>query len=452
MDDEQQPTLVRDSERGVLTGVCTGLGRSTGTDPVLWRVAFALTGLAGGAGVLLYVGAWLTMRDTTGGPAMFEQLLNRTIPPRAVLPLLAAATALLTALSLVGGFSWGTLVMATPLIVGVLSARNRGVDLQAAFRELPSLLRTHSPPPAAPTPEPAPSYYNPAQPWAQAPSGPVDLAVVSGSRSSPAAEAAEEDSAAEQDEEQGGGGTGTGCARRRPMAYLPPRAWKSPESLKPKRARPNRGMRLLSPVVWLSVAAAGVALLAAGEVSAAALVGPAQGQVYLGGVTVIIGLALALGTWFGDPRGLVVFGLVAVLAASIAATTDLPSARFGDRVWRPADAAEAAREHRVAIGSATLDLTELDLHAGETVPVAAGVSVGTIEVIVPRSAHVELSGRTGFGAITADGWERSGPNLSVREEFAPVPAGSADGDRVPPVLRIELSTGVGDMEVQREAA
>lgn len=126
----QERELRRDDTASVITGVCSGLGRFTGVDPVVWRVAFAVTGLAGGTGLWLYIAAWLMMRDSAGGPAMMEQLLNRRLSARAVLALLTLGVAAATALSLVGGFSWGTLVLATPLILGLFVAQKRGVDLR----------------------------------------------------------------------------------------------------------------------------------------------------------------------------------------------------------------------------------------------------------------------------------------------------------------------------------
>ena len=60
---ETGPGLRRDDDRRVIAGVCAGLGAYTGVDPVLWRTGFALTAFAGGTGLLLYVAAWMLMRD-----------------------------------------------------------------------------------------------------------------------------------------------------------------------------------------------------------------------------------------------------------------------------------------------------------------------------------------------------------------------------------------------------
>lgn len=51
----------------MLGGVCAGLGRYLGVDPVLLRVAFVLLVLAGGGGVLLYILAWIFIPEEKEG-------------------------------------------------------------------------------------------------------------------------------------------------------------------------------------------------------------------------------------------------------------------------------------------------------------------------------------------------------------------------------------------------
>src|SRR3712207_4751500 len=50
--------LRRDPAGGYLAGVCAGLGRELGIDPLVVRVAFLAGALAGGVGVAVYVLAW----------------------------------------------------------------------------------------------------------------------------------------------------------------------------------------------------------------------------------------------------------------------------------------------------------------------------------------------------------------------------------------------------------
>src|SRR5688500_18721752 len=52
------PPLRRDPARGVVGGVCAGLGRRLGIDPIILRVLFVVAVAAGGTGVVLYALAW----------------------------------------------------------------------------------------------------------------------------------------------------------------------------------------------------------------------------------------------------------------------------------------------------------------------------------------------------------------------------------------------------------
>ena len=56
---ETQPApLRRDRSRGVLGGVCAGIGRRLGIDPLILRIGFVAAAAAGGTGVILYAICW----------------------------------------------------------------------------------------------------------------------------------------------------------------------------------------------------------------------------------------------------------------------------------------------------------------------------------------------------------------------------------------------------------
>lgn len=61
--------LRRSGEGRIFGGVCAGLGRFTGIDPVVFRVGFAVLLLGSGVGFILYVAAVLLMKDPRGGRA-----------------------------------------------------------------------------------------------------------------------------------------------------------------------------------------------------------------------------------------------------------------------------------------------------------------------------------------------------------------------------------------------
>uniref|UniRef100_UPI00037C9847 PspC domain-containing protein n=1 Tax=Nocardiopsis lucentensis TaxID=53441 RepID=UPI00037C9847 len=379
---------LRKGEDRVLAGVCTGLGRYTGTDPIVWRTAFALTAFAGATGLLLYVGAWMLMRDDQGGPATFEQMLDRSIPSGTVVKLLAVGLAVATAFSLVGGFGWSTLVLATPLILGLLAARNRGVDLRASFTGLRDELRRRQPPPTTPAPAPAPAYYNPAQPWASAPQGPVDLAVVAGRTAGAGADPHGADG--------GGGSAPPGPEPREPG-----------ERSAEKKCR-RGGVPLASLALWTIVGLTVVVSVAvqgwnsslwSGE-TATLVFGPETGVFFLAGALAVVGVYALVGTWTGRTGGLMALGLVLALAAAASLSTDLTRLRAGESVWRPETVAEAeSGDYRLTVGRATLDLTGLaDLEPGDTLDLTVRVN-GVTTLLLPEDARVEVESHLGVGVV-----------------------------------------------------
>ena len=68
-----QRTVRRSRSERVIAGVCGGLGRHLGIDPVLLRVAFIILALANGLGLIAYVVAWVAIpeegADQPAGPA-----------------------------------------------------------------------------------------------------------------------------------------------------------------------------------------------------------------------------------------------------------------------------------------------------------------------------------------------------------------------------------------------
>ena len=64
----QLPRVVRRSKsERVVAGVCGGVGRYLGVDPVLLRIAFIILALANGLGVIAYVVAWVAIPEERPG-------------------------------------------------------------------------------------------------------------------------------------------------------------------------------------------------------------------------------------------------------------------------------------------------------------------------------------------------------------------------------------------------
>jgi phage shock protein PspC (stress-responsive transcriptional regulator) len=70
--------LYRIREGRVVAGVCAGLSAYFGIDPTLVRLAFALFTIFGGAGVLLYLVAWIVIPEDDGdGSSIAENFVSK---------------------------------------------------------------------------------------------------------------------------------------------------------------------------------------------------------------------------------------------------------------------------------------------------------------------------------------------------------------------------------------
>jgi signal transduction histidine kinase len=67
----------RDTERGIVAGVAAGIARRLNIDPIIVRVVFAATSVAGGAGFAVYLLAWALMPSATGGKAPVERIAGQ---------------------------------------------------------------------------------------------------------------------------------------------------------------------------------------------------------------------------------------------------------------------------------------------------------------------------------------------------------------------------------------
>ncbi len=70
--------LYRPHDGRVVAGVCAGLAAYLGVDPTLVRLAFALLTIFGGAGVLLYLCAWIVIPEGgSDGTSIAETFVSK---------------------------------------------------------------------------------------------------------------------------------------------------------------------------------------------------------------------------------------------------------------------------------------------------------------------------------------------------------------------------------------
>jgi phage shock protein PspC (stress-responsive transcriptional regulator) len=413
--------LVRVRDGRILAGVCTGLGRYTRIDPVIFRVGLAvLTIGAGGSGIFLYVAAVLLMPADEDAVSVAEQLLRRRFDGDTVLTVLGGLLTAGVAFSVLGhglgaGSATGPLTVLSVFALALLVAHARGVDLVQVARTFPE--RFQGMPlqqverPTAPEPDPATM---------------VDLATLG----RPPLGAAAPDTT------------------RSPVTKpLPPDSQLTeplpPPAETPPPARPApRGGSGLTPFTLLAALGAGAVTVPltsphpdATRVSVAIAAGLA-----------VLGAGLIIASWYGRSRGLVSLGVVLCLAlAATSAIGALPSdGRWGDVSWRPVTT-QADQTYRIIIGEGNLDLTSLPLDAGQRIRVRAEVSFGEMKVTVPSGVTTEVHARSSLGDVNVAGKVTSGPGARVD---VVLPA-EGKGNERPPVIELFVRGRVGDVEVRR---
>jgi signal transduction histidine kinase len=152
------PVLRRDTEHRVLGGVCAGLGRHLGVDPLIVRVAFVAAATAGGVGVALYLLAWAFVPAGDAPAAALRLRTGRGAVEIALGVALLALSALLTFRALGVWFSdvvvWPVVLVAAGGALLWRSWLGGGPRAGAAAAAARQVLRVPSapgaPPPAVP--------------------------------------------------------------------------------------------------------------------------------------------------------------------------------------------------------------------------------------------------------------------------------------------------------------
>jgi phage shock protein PspC (stress-responsive transcriptional regulator) len=374
-----------------VAGVAGGIARHLDVDPVIVRVALVVAVFFGGAGLLLYVGAWILVPEegTAEEPLGLDQR-SRTIALGGV-----GVLALLAALGDWAGAFWfpWPLAIAAALVVWFLHRKQQSTAPGGGTAP-PAYDDEHA---AAYDPGYgagfdagyAPGYdggHDPA--WAPA--------------------------------------TGYGSAA--PWgAYDPPRRPRNPR---------KRGPVLFWSTLALIALAEGV--LGVVDLAGVAVADSAYPALALG----ITALMLVVGSFWGRAGGLILLGFVAAFATAATAVSDNISA--GDRFYTPTSAGEVRDVYEFGGGRFLLDLSdvsdveELD---GRDIEIT-GVG-GQVEVVVPDGMDVDV--RTGVvgGNSLVFGQRSDGFDISQN--------GSVDGGAGVPDLSISIDL-VGGEIIVREAA
>jgi phage shock protein PspC (stress-responsive transcriptional regulator) len=391
----------------MVAGVCGGLGRATGTDPVLWRVltgALVLFGLLGhwpaaALGILAYVAAWVLLPEEGDEASPLEALLGRgTSSVSATVTIVLLVIGALVASSLVGSAA----VIPAALLLG--SAAVLGYHL---YRN--GQLGGH-PAPATATPAPdAPAAAVPTTSMSEAPTQ---------AYSPPFAP--------------------HGPYGDTPPPPPPPAPPCAPTPPKPPRERSRLG-RVTVSLVFLAVGALAVIDLLGTSVPA---------STYFAVALAVVALGLLVGAVAGRARGLIVLGLLLTLGLGIASAAeriDIPRGPDGDVTLQPDAMSDLPTTYRHRFGVVTLDLRGMRVDpTKEHPPVRVQGGAGEVIVLVEPDTDVNVDASVGAGQIDVLGHRTGGigRDLKIADEGDP---GGAE-------LDIVIELGAGNVEVRREAA
>ncbi|GII88598.1 hypothetical protein Ssi03_65880 [Sphaerisporangium siamense] len=509
-DPGERRVLQRSDEGRMLTGVCAGLGRATGMDPVIFRVGFAVLVVGSGIGIMLYVAAFLLMRSANGGPGYVEQWSRRSFDTETVMALLAAIFALGLVINLAAdGIGTATVVVGTLLAIALLAAHARGVDLLALAKSLPERVRRRGEEPvgdfqlsgsllgrpfgqastagfaqaAAPAdapgapPSDAPRPYTPpsdapvrdaslsdapvadaplqdAPPPGQGPRTPGDFrqaapgAAPRPAYERPAPEYRRLSDLAREARPGGFDSSGEPFAPHGPYGFRGPNLPYEPHDWAHGGRAPAAPARPKRPKSFIG----GITMLAAFVVGGIMVAtqspaGTLNFPVVGASVLITIGAGLLVAAWFGRGVGLVATGtLMAVVLVAGSTVNSIPK-RIGSYTWQPTDAAVAVRAYDVGIGDGTLDLRDTKFAPGSRTRFDASVGIGEMKVIVPPTARVEVFGRTRLGDVKIEHVVQGGTD--VRHDKVLEPDVTPPGS--PAVIELHVKAGIGDVEVRRAA-
>ncbi len=241
-----------------------------------------------------------------------------------------------------------------------------------------------------------------------------------------------------------GGGAAIWGARTYGAGSMDPAAWRQAPAVPAvpivvAAAVPARP-RERSPLGWYIVAGALLLVGALAVVDIVANVRVTPGQ-YFGAGLLALGVGIVVGSWWGRARLVGLLGLLLLPVAVGAAFLSVPlEGGFGSHEYQPLAIAEVAPAYHLVGGRLSIDLSRLPA-GSQPVKLEAAVGVGTMYVIVPKNATIEVSGTVQGGELWLLGRDHVGTDLSdhVAE------AGTAGGGNL--VLTVEA--GIGRVWIER---
>ncbi|MGH3786484.1 MAG: PspC domain-containing protein [Pseudonocardiaceae bacterium] len=378
-----------------VAGVAAAIGRRYAIDPVLIRVAFVVATFFSGVGVLLYLLGWLLLPAEGDQVSAAESRLGRGRSSTSALLTIVLVLLMMMAAAVVFDDASGVLGLLVALGALVLLHRSRAAMGTALPQGAPSQVapspRIVAAPQAGPdpvtsdpstTPQPVPPAWDP-----------------------------------------------LGAA---------PFAWDLPEPSAPQAPNPPpRGPR--SKVTPITL---GLALLVGGFASA---LWPALSAAHIAALLLaVIGLGLVVGSLLRGGRGLILVAVPLAVITWLLQAAPVSEFSAGEGRWKPLTVAQVQPRYELAMGDGRLDLTDLRLADGETVPTSVVMGAGETRVILPPNVDARVTCRTQFGDVNCLGETDAGSaaRVDVTDNGSDGPGGG--------LVTLEVSSGFGHVKVVRD--
>ena len=157
---------VRTPDDSKIAGVCGGFGRRYGIDPVLFRVAFVVTALWGGAGVFLYALMWLLLRSAGDEASSGEALLGKGRASGSKVTSVILVVVVLLSAPTIGGSGESFVVgvgflLTAAMLAGWYGLYRRTPEPPAGWMEVSSVPPSYSSSADAPFSSPVPPSWDP---------------------------------------------------------------------------------------------------------------------------------------------------------------------------------------------------------------------------------------------------------------------------------------------------
>ena len=440
-------TIRRSATDAKLAGLCSGVARHWGIDPVLVRVGWVLLALSGGIGLVLYLAGWLLIPVEGSDKAPVDDLFGESVrrwPRELWITLIVVASLAMSAI-----FGWLSPFTIAPAIViaviwyfGFYKSRQDKESDRGSTATPASATDAHPDPahPAQPQfvrfPGPPTPFTEAAAAWQRRIEEHTRQAAASHTAASPPKEwpRPPENLSRIASDPQPADHTAF-LAEPDPVGlYAEPTP---PAPIKMSDTRSAKRLRLVSLIaLGLTLSGLGIA-----EALGAAI--PLIG--YLAAALLVIGLTLVTATWFGLARGLLPVGVLLAIAVvtvtAVGPTIRTPVAASSNIGYETLSQLPAAGDSE-DFGSLSVDLSQLEVTSDAMYK--AHVDLGHLEVTVPKEANVVINYTADLGAVRAYGAEvQAGSDLSgLIKDPQPAQPGQH-------TLTLELSVDAGNIQVQR---